>query len=345
MHKQIQNKQKVLLKLICISILLTTTHTTLAIQSNPSQENQNIPYHKIIQEGQTLILQTNSNPKDLTIWYNNHPNIEFASQIQNTITLKFIDGTYILLINPKNTNHLSNSNTVNPTFLKKTPIQTSEDKTALILNPSENMYGNLHCKRIIFMLQSKNYNITHKINNEVTIPFLRYNFSANIIYMNTHAGVWDLDGDQQPDIVVIGTGEHWTNETPDQYKFEYDNQMIVEGLVGDTSFISFTPYFINHYYQNNTIPDSLIYMATCHATYDDTMAQAYLNAGAETYLGWTQNTVFWTNSLTSILTFRLLSLGFTINQICKFIGYGGFYNFIFQSKLTYYGNGNYVLPD
>jgi hypothetical protein len=85
-------------------------------------------------------------------------------------------------------------------------------------------------------------------------------------------------------------------------------------------------------------------MATCHATYDDSMANAFLESGASVYMGWTQNTVFWTNSKTSVRAFRLLSLGLTVQQVCSLIRYGGFFNFVFQSKLTYFGDKEHKIP-
>ena len=150
-----------------------------------------------------------------------------------------------------------------------------------------------------------------------------------------------MDGDNISDTVVISTGELWTDETPQKYQFEYENQMIVEGHVSDKNFVAFTPALIEYYYNPRDFPNSLIYMATCFASYDDSMAQVFLDKGASAYLGWNQNTVFWTNSITSVRSFRLFSYGFTVKQVCKLIGSGGIINLFLQSKLTYYGNGNY----
>ncbi|EMR75279.1 hypothetical protein MBGDF03_01103, partial [Thermoplasmatales archaeon SCGC AB-540-F20] len=37
-------------------------------------------------------------PTELEKWYNSHPMIEFASLVETTITIKFIDGSYTLLM-------------------------------------------------------------------------------------------------------------------------------------------------------------------------------------------------------------------------------------------------------
>jgi hypothetical protein len=161
--------------------------------------------------------------------------------------------------------------------------------------------------------------------------------------MNTHAGYWDIDGDSIPETVVIGIGEYWTDDTPEKYKFEYENKMIVEGIVAGNRYIAFTPTLIDFFYDSEDFPNSLILMATCYACYDDSMAQVFLKKGAEAYMGWTQNTVFWTNSLTSVRAFKLLLFGFSVKWVCNIIRSGSIMNFLLLSKLTYYGNGNYKI--
>ena len=175
---------------------------------------------------------------------------------------------------------------------------SSEGCNALILNPSEYLYGNHQCLKIINKLIRGGYNIEYLSNEAVDITYIENNLSAEIVYMNTHAVYFDLDGDNISDTVVIATGEHWTNETPVKYQFEYENQMIVEGFVGNESFIAFTPALINYYYSPGDLPNSLIYMATCYASYDVSMAQVFLENGASAYMGWNRNTAFWTNSIT-----------------------------------------------
>jgi hypothetical protein len=284
---------------------------------------------------------------ELTDWYDSHPQIEFARLIETTITVKFIDGSYTLLLDIfsffKTT--LYTNNIVFSSDDSNLPITVKHtgSKTALILNPSEYLYGNYHCRKIINKLICNGYNIAYLVNEDVDLSFIENNLASEIIYINTHAGYWDIDGDSQSDAVVIGTGEFWTNDTKELYNFEYENKMIVEGRVGDDSFIAFTPLLIDYFYGSNHFPDSLVYMATCHATYDDSMANAFLNSGTNAYIGWQKNTIFWTNSLTSIIAFNLLIRGFSVKQVCRLIRYGGVINCLLQSKLTYYGDGKFRL--
>lgn len=275
-------------------------------------------------------------------WYNTHPLIDFASLIASSITIRFIDGSYTVMMNPF-------ADTAHPLVHSPSPsvhehYGTGVSGTALLLNTAESMYGHRFCTTIIAILMRHQYSIEYLANQAVDLSFIRNNLSADIIYMNTHAGYFDVDGDHQADAVVIATGEYWTNETEQDYAFDYQNRYIVKGMVGDTGFIAFTPAFIDYYYAPGTIPGSLVFMATCYATYDESMAQEFLDAGATVYVGWSQNTVFWTNSRTSVRTFRLLANGFTVHQVCALTGSGGFYNWLFHSKLIYYGDGDHRIP-
>ncbi len=262
--------------------------------------------------------------------------VEFTSVVKNTLTVKFNDGKYKLIF--ENNGFTSSNNLKLNTNFDKTL-----GKTALILNPCEYLYGNLHCKKIINNLIKDGYNINYLSDEDVNLNFTKNCLAEEIVYFNTHAGYWDTNGDGIEDAVVIATGELWSDNTEDIYEFEYENEMIVEGFVGNNSFVCFTPLFIKYYYENNKFSDSLIYMATCHATYDDSMANAFLESGAEVFIGWSGNTLFWTNSLTSSLAFKMLTLGFNVKQVCKIIRFGGIYNRILGAKLIYFGDGDYAI--
>jgi len=317
-------------------------------------QSETMEYIAIIQEGQERFLQPiigsflASHPvfssllgRALEKHYTQHSAVEFASYINQSLTLKFIDGSYVVLLDVFASHPELSSQPIRTSH----SVVSSEEPTALILNPSEYLYGNFFCRRIISHLIAKGYNIEYRANEAVNLSYIKQHLGAEIVYMNTHAGYWDIDGDHTADAVVIATGELWTNETEEIYSFEFENQMIVKGVVGSKSFVSFTPALITYSYNEETLPSSLIYMATCHATADASMATAFLQAGAEVYLGWNHDTVFWTNLLTSCLAFRLLVRGFSVQQICFLLRSGGFFNFLYHSKLHYIGNGNHRIVD
>lgn len=220
-------------------------------------------------------------------------------------------------------------------------LEPQNSKTALILNPSEYLYGKTHCIKISNILIRHGYNIEYKSDEEVDLNFTKYNLSADIIYINTHGGYWDTDDDRILDTIVIATGEKWTNNTMEKYKSDVENNTIVRGKSGDNIFVSITPKFIEKYYTPDGLNGSFVFMATCHSTYDDSMAKVFLNANASVYMGWTGNTICWTNSITSVWVFRLLCLGFKVKNICRIIGYGGILNFLLNCRLTYFGDENY----
>jgi len=342
------NKKRYISIILLLIIIISATYT----QAQPLEKNSyQLSNKEIINQGLQSICK-NENlkniyakilPHSLTLiklekWYNDHPQIEFASLIDSTITIKFIDGSYTILMDIFSTSDISQS------FISDYQSDNPDGQTALILNPSEYLYGDFHCRRIIKKLHNNGYNIFYLGNEAANLTFIESELGAEIVYINTHAGYWDIDGDQQADAVVIATGEHWTNNTTVIHQFEYENQMIVEGMVGDKSFVAFTPNLIQYYYQPGDLPDSVIYMATCHASYDDSMANAFLESGAAAYMGWTRDTIFWTNSITSVLAFILFSRGLSVMQVCKIIGHGSFLNFLLRSKLIYYGDGKHKIP-
>jgi len=317
-----------------------------------------IPYDDIIKSGIEACRDTLSgvdarfsseSHSILESWYLNHPFISSVSCIEKTMTVNFIDGYSIVLFDAISTiDDTQGNDTSVECFPFLSPHHTSSPKptgmTAILLNPSEYVYGHWQCQRIMNILMKKGYNIVYKANQDVDISFLRHNLTADILYMNTHAGYWDVDGDENSSMVIIATGEDWTNDTPQQYQFEYENHLIVEGIVGQRSIIAFTPGFIEYYYHEGDFHESLIYMATCYASYDDSMAQAFLAAGADVYIGWTKNTVFWTNSGSSVHAFRLFAAGCSVKLACFLIRSGGFSNWVLGSKLVYFGEGTHTIP-
>jgi hypothetical protein len=266
--------------------------------------------------------------------------IKKSSINHKTITVEFIDGYQIVLLDPRVEAHqLSPYQQYSSIFEK----YSDDAASAKILHPFAQVYGKRQCKVITRLLRLNGISSEYVENNEVDLRYIENNLSGEIIYMNTHAGFWDINEMQQIQTVVIATGEEWTEETISKYNFEYVNKLIVEGIVGEKSYVSFTPGLIDHYYNDTSFQDSFVYMATCHALFDTSMASVFLEKNASVYVSWTKDTVFWTNSLSSIWVFRFLTMGLTIERICDIIGYGGFYNLLFDSQLDYFGNGNFTL--
>jgi hypothetical protein len=74
----------------------------------------------------------------------------------------------------------------------------------------------------------------------------------------------------------------------------YDD--LVDGYVAPLSinrqiYVSITPSFITHY--SSTLPNSLIYVGACDSTYNDTLADAFLNQGAGAFVGYSRVVDSW----------------------------------------------------
>jgi hypothetical protein len=345
-----KQRMKTLAEFLLLCLLLSSA----SVQAQGTQPHVPsslvINYDAIIHEGlqkvkgDLQISHLSVNQLDALVkWYTLQPSVEFASSVGSSITVKFVDGRYIVIMDPEVHENSSKSYSGDEIVHQ---VYGSNDRgcKVVILNPAEYMYGHRQCQRIITILLRHDYSIEYLANQAVDLTFMESSLSADIVYMNTHAGYFDVDGDHVADAVVVATGELWTNETEQEYAFEYQHNLIVRGMVGDQSFIAFTPAFIKQYYTPKKFPDSLVFMATCYALYDSSMAQEFLDAGARVYIGWSQDTVFWTNSKASIQAFRLLSIGFSVQQVCWFIRSGGLYNWLFHSKLIFDGDGLYHLP-
>jgi hypothetical protein len=344
-----ERRIKILTIFLLLFLFLSSTSVQTQIIEQRFDSSVLVSHDDIIREGiQAIRIEQNKKKTsfdllcDLERWYNLHPLIEYASLLGTSITVKFVDGSNTVVMDPSLEKDEVFLDFIHP-FLNER-YGTEKSNTAVILNVAEYMYGHYQCQRIITTLLKHDYSIRYLANQAVNLDCIKNNLSADIIYMNTHAGYFDVDGDHQADAVVIATGEFWTNETEQKYAFDYQNKLIVKGMVGDQSFIAFTPAFIEQYYAPGGFSDSLVFMATCYALYDTSMAQMFLDAGASVYMGWSQNTVFWTNSKTSVNAFRLLSYGLTVQQVCRLIQSGGFYNWLFHSKLIYYGDGDHRIP-
>ncbi len=340
MHIHSKKQYKLYLQVfICIvSVLLSSSQSVLGFTDKVLDHNEIVT--QIIATIEKIDIQDMQEPTTyqtiLADRLQAHPEITHTTMNHKSITVEFNDGYHLVILNPKIPKKTSSITTY-----INTP-KTAAESSAILLNPFAWVYGNRQCRIINRILSSKDISSTYVENDAVDLRYIEHNLSSEILYMNTHAGYWEINGSTRTNSVVIATGELWTNQTPSKYHYEYTNNLIVEGVVGTTSYIAFTPTLIEQYYNTSAFNNSFVYMATCHALYDESMASVFLDKDARVYVSWTQDTVFWTNNLASIWTFRLLRLGLPIKNICNLIDSGGFYNWLFDSELTYVGDGEYT---
>ncbi|MBU0497845.1 MAG: hypothetical protein KKC68_04850 [Candidatus Thermoplasmatota archaeon] len=327
----------ILLLIVCYISIVNPLSTGFSTEDNSPSPS----YHTILKtcrEHVSLQQPNHAYLREYVDVLREHEQIQNVSLHGTCISVEFNDGYYIILLEIDNEPFFNRESLYEPAIFY---LQDGGDDTALVLHPFRDVYGSRQCRIITRILKTHGYNPRYMVNDAVDLRFIEQNLSAEIIYMNTHAGYWDINRTLGLETVVIATGEEWTNDTPSTYAFEYSHHFIVEGMIGKRSVIAFTPELIEYYYNESAFNNSLVFMATCDALHDASMASIFISKGAAVYMGWTRDTIFWTNNLASIWVFRLLSLGLSIEQICQIIGSGGVYNTLFRSTLSFMGDGSF----
>ncbi|MFZ3132289.1 MAG: Ig-like domain-containing protein, partial [Desulfosporosinus sp.] len=83
--------------------------------------------------------------------------------------------------------------------------------------------------------------------------------------------------------VIILTGEDATEEKIKTYEADLKKGRLT--LIGN--YFAITPAFINYYYYNDPLADSIIFSGSCRSMFNDSMADQFISAGAKTYFGYT----------------------------------------------------------
>jgi hypothetical protein len=258
-------------------------------------DDEQIDYEGIIQEGfsihQKLISKKPAEGlEDYANWLQRHPQVRFAKLVSNDISIIFANGYSIILLDfdqdeaPQGRGFPEGSYPVLIKPTQKTAIITDALEwqgwsPAEIVNP------------IIQDLQDAGYNVKYVKNEEVDVKFIEQNHNKGVIYHRGHGGVIADEGGNET--IVIETGQHWidtnNDEKPDGYEYEFDQGWVTRvgvrhGFFRIYYFVGYLPGLIEHYCSD--LPSSLVYMTSCDGTYNPTMANAYLGAGAKAYVGW-----------------------------------------------------------
>ncbi len=341
-------------------------------------EKKEMDYDKIIQKGQQQLekwkagrfetIQSKKELKEyesiltrLDKWYEKQPEVEFASLIDKTMTIRFIDGFYNVIFLDLPTHSLGElqkkqvfsapDSQINPSLEKIYDCSSSsnKNKTAVVLNPSEwePLRGSYYCSEIVAYLKDAGYGtVIYRENSKVDIDFLKYNLSVNVTFNVGHGGHLDLDNDSFIDTTVLASGEEWSDG--------YDGlDEFIKGTIGGKSFVCYKPSFIKKHYNksdSSSFPkDSLVFIAACYSLETKSMAKAFVDyAGAASYMGWKMDSVIapWSNRYFSAEAFRVLCRrGYTINKSCNHVkDLLALYGMTFI-KLDYYGYGELNITD
>lgn len=127
-----------------------------------------------------------------------------------------------------------------------------------------------------------------KKNTEVTVDDFKNLDQYGLIVVSSHGDNWygGLSGDSMcaegltQSQVIIYTSQKLTSENLAQYEADLMARRLA---VGADSNLVILPSYISHY--NNNFPSSLVYIATCRSSYNNSLASAFLGDGAKAYYG------------------------------------------------------------
>ncbi len=139
------------------------------------------------------------------------------------------------------------------------------------------------------------FDVTYLLNSDVTVDVYKTLHEYGIVAITTHGDTyykgilslwaekwgWDHIGGQ----VVFLTGQRATVENRTAYQADMLAGRVVVTNASESAWFGVVPSFINHY-ATTSYPDSLVYIGACRTTYNNTMANAFINNGAQTYLGY-----------------------------------------------------------
>jgi hypothetical protein len=340
-------KRKILALAIAIVLLFAAVPGLVGFSE---ARQPRIDYEKIIEKGfqenrELIRASPTQGMRNLANWFNQQPEVRRARLISNDITVRFIDGYAIILLDLDITGQgVLPGWGIAPTVY---PTLTPSKKTCVITDALEwqGWSPSNIINPIIQDLTNAGYTVTYVINEDADLEYIEANHNKGVIYHRGHGGVFeDANGNE---IVVLQTGERWVDENgdgkPDGDEYEFDQGWIFKGGIshGGTThyFICYGPGLISAYCSN--LPDSLVYMTSCDGTYNPTMANAYLGVGAKAYMGWNKPVTVNHGNKWAKEDFHMFCVdGYTVQEVVDNTPRD---SWPYRAKLTHYGDGSLTL--
>ncbi|MDD3647221.1 MAG: hypothetical protein PHS44_01845 [Candidatus Dojkabacteria bacterium] len=129
---------------------------------------------------------------------------------------------------------------------------------------------------------------TEKMNYDVTVDDFKNLDQYGLIVISSHGdnwygGLWGdnicAEGLQQSQVVIL-TNQKLTKDNVKKYEADLMARRLAVHANGNLVVL---PSFISHY--NSNFPNSVVYVATCRSSYNNTMAASFLGSGADAYYG------------------------------------------------------------
>ncbi|TYR76013.1 hypothetical protein FZC79_07620 [Rossellomorea vietnamensis] len=184
------------------------------------------------------------------------------------------------------------------------------------------------------------FNADRLTDGESDIDLFKNLENYGVVVIDTHGGTFFAQGvgEYNSSQVIFLTGEKATPEKIQMYEADLKKGRLA--VIAD--YFAITPSFISHY--NESLPGTIVFNGSCQSTKNDTMSNAFLNDGAQTYFGYSDNVlVSYDNNVVSTLFNSLVANGMTTGESFDHVinthgtsdGYGAY----FQMK----GNNNVVI--
>jgi hypothetical protein len=162
---------------------------------------------------------------------------------------------------------------------------TPTEEKALLLNPFPTIFVGNSAQYIKGKLEAIGYQCDYYEGEEVTVELMKNMEDYGVIYIDTHGGVVNTHYGKEVDFVIGQKGSK-------QLYQQYDSDLMLHRLghvwipsLSLSHYFCILPHFIGEYAETS-YPNNLIYIDACNSYKNPTMAEAFIDAGAYVYCGY-----------------------------------------------------------
>lgn len=169
-------------------------------------------------------------------------------------------------------------------------FETQGNSRAIVLDPFNSEFNSLslgvyemYMRSIIYNLERAGYIVDNYKDENVTVNLLKRldDEKYSVIYINSH-GFIDSQGS-----FALFINEKIDSERINLYQNDIEENRI--GYLEDGSLAGYlyvTPQFFLFYGNNSLFPNALIFIDACYSGKNVSLAQVFLNLGAQCFIGW-----------------------------------------------------------
>ncbi len=172
----------------------------------------------------------------------------------------------------------------------KINFENQENSRAVILDPFNSEFNflsldvyEMYMRSIIYNLERAGYTVDYYKDENVTINLLKRldDEGYGVIYINSH-GFIDPQGS-----FALFINEKIDSEKANLYRNDLEEKSIGYLEAGSLAgYLYVTPRFFLLYGNNSLFSDALIFIDACHSGNNTSLAEVFLNLGAQCFIGW-----------------------------------------------------------